>query len=662
MPDQAQESQPQTEQKPEETPKVSRTQLEKIWNGEVEGVLSGNDLITLHSAQSEHFESLWANGEENERFAMARHYSADQLKKIEAAHRSPISIPMIEHKYNTLLALQRANRTSYRVEARNDPNDEIKAELATIKMRDWEGICHFANIEDDVFPSGLGAAFGVSELFLDTDEMGNTIVNARELDYRNCVWDKNARTFEKKDGAFMAKLEGYYRFQIAEKYGKKVATEVVLGGFTNVGREKSSYFVRYDENGYSPLDVIYVITHYHKTHRKHYHVMFNDNQNMNGLGKQIVVAKYRRKIDADEKLRELQLPYLMAGIKPEGEVIAKTEERLDKYVFTYTTLLEYEETELEDFPFSLYFSFYYKDKSWTLIDLLKDPQKFNDKLFMQIDASIGLDVKGTKQMNVKNLADGESKESAVAKLNQPQEVIFTKSDAPAVQPVVTQGMKAEWFQLVTFFETLIEDLAGGASFEGLDKSQSKSGKAIEARAQLGRQLAFLFIDNMSRWKKDFGEKYLWWVAHFEDAERTVRVAGAALTKEMRAVLVQQGLFQESKTKPGTGYVTLNKEGYAQSYLKDANFELLVTEAQLSETDRQAKFQQMQGWLQLYGPQSVPPEVMAEFMDLDFTLKQKLINAAEQAQKMQQQLLATKVDQKQQEINVKKADVVRKGIE
>ena len=172
----------------------------------------------------------------------------------------------------------------------------------------------------------------------------------------------------------------------------------------------------------------------------------------------------------------------------------------------------------------------------------------------------------------------------------------------------------------------------------------------------GQLVAELFIDNLMRWKTYVGEVILDWIGKYETGKRTMKVSGESLDPKMKELLQQQGLFQPSTRDDGQGYVSMNVEGNQSSYLKDAKFELLVTEGELTESDRNQKLAQLAAYQQITGA-PVPPEVLLQYMPMDFSLKTKLIQAFQQQQQMAQQQQAKEDNLEQQKVDVKKAQVL-----
>jgi len=117
--------------------------------------LSASDLESFHDQIINYFKQKWTEGEENERFQKGHHWSDAHETKIENQNRIPYSFSVMATKLNTIKATQKQARTQFKVSAKVDPNDEIKAELATLMLRDDEKGSKFKYLESEVFDSGL---------------------------------------------------------------------------------------------------------------------------------------------------------------------------------------------------------------------------------------------------------------------------------------------------------------------------------------------------------------------------------------------------------------------------------------------------------------------------------------------------------------------------
>lgn len=599
-------------------------------------------LIQLIDSNWDYFDDLWTSGEENERFMRYENWTDDEKKKIEAQGRQAYSIGVGTSKINKLLVEQRKSRTSFRVEATSDPEDEIKAELATYRLKDFETRSKFRYKESDIFDSGVGAKYGVGAFRIGKDKFGNDIIYYEDVDYRDFMWDKNAKTYEKNDSVFQCEFYKYYRYQLQQMFPKKEIKRAGEDTSLKYGRAKESFYVQFGEN--ADLDILTLFTMYIKTYRKFYQVVFDGE----------IVGEFSKRSDAKKEIRRLNLPYINRGIEtPRSSIIPDQKEYFDCYKFTYNETLDYEETEWTEYPYSIYQSLSFKNHVWCLMDAVKDPQMFFDRLIAQIDYQFGKAIKNAYELVTPNLEDGWDYNKALEALEDGKPIAVIAPNTLVGIP--DKNVNVQFFQMANIMADVITEILGGKSFHGLTESKSESGRAIRLKQAEGQMVAAIFIDNLKRWKSDVGSKALYFHSLYDTAERTFKVHGASLTPEMMQVLQGQGLYAPSNVKPGIGYLTINKQSAPISYLDDFHYELVVTEAELSDTQREQKYAELMLYNEIF-PGTLTPEVVLEFMSMEYSLKQKLIqNFNSQAQMMQ----ALEQAVQQLELKDKQVDIMAK---
>ena len=624
--------------------------------------ISYSDLVQLHTNILPTFSPSWERGDENERYIKYQHWSKKQKADIEKT-RQAYSFALIANKINTICALQRNTRTGFRVDAAQDPADDVKAELATIEMKDFERRVSFKYVESETFAQGVGVDYGAVEVYLDSDEDYNTVVMCRPLDYKLVIWDANARDYLLRDALFIAKRRPRYRKDMREEYGAIVDRISVGDAFSTSDRLVYNYFINVSKSGNTDYDLISEVTHYQRVKRTYFCALFDDYLNLNGKMGSRAVGKYRTRKEAEEKILEMKVPYLSIGQRPgASEIIRKVEDKLDKYVFTYVGILAYEETDLDadQCPLIVYRAFHLLDDWWTMTDLLKDPQVFLDRLLSQIDYSLGTDVKNAYEINIEALAQNETPESAQRKITKSGGTVFKRGPERVVYPIESVGAKQEYFQLAAIMQNFVEDLAGGRSFSGLKDQSNESGKAIALKQSQGQLVAELFIDNLMRWKGHVGQVVLDWIGIYQTAERTVKVAGDSLDEQMKALLIENKVYEQSKNKPGTGFAYINQKGNPDSYLKDARLELVISEGELTEIDADQKLNQLLAYQKITGA-PLPPEVVLQFIKMDSSLKNKIREAYQAQAQQQQQQVKQVMDMEREKLNIEKAKVLQDGI-
>lgn len=273
--------------------------------------LSHTQLMELHSAVSGKFEQWWREGERNERRWMGDNWDESQRAKIRRQKRQAYSLAILASKLRYISATQKQLRTSYIIEPISDPNDEIKAQLATLQMRAVENRSNSKYVDSQTFESGLAIKYGVRRVGLDTSSVIPRI-KSYSVDWKNFVWDLNSREYDiKKDSLWCAEVEKLPRIWLEGVYGKEVISDITGSAesasvFT--GRSKISYFVNFQKDAglAQPYDIISLFKHYHKAIRTFYYVVFPDTANFHNLNSP-VVGKFKSENEANMRLRELNL-------------------------------------------------------------------------------------------------------------------------------------------------------------------------------------------------------------------------------------------------------------------------------------------------------------------------------------------------------------------
>lgn len=638
---------------------------------EIKAPLQLSDLLLFIDTAYPKFDEKWKDAARNEEIWLGNNFTDKQRKAIKAQGRQPISISQASTKLRRIVGIQESQRTEFNILAAQDPNDEVKAELAKLQVHACEKRSKFPNLETEVFASAIGVVYGVSKMDLDhTDVYPRVMV--KKIPYNNFMWDSNSKEFDiSEDALWACELEKEYRVQIEKEYPNIKVAQVAAGQQgTFQGREKIPYYVQKasQDERVNDYDILGKFTFYIKSPRKIYYVIFPDSEKLNGLTS-VVEGKYDSKEEANERLRELNIPYLLQGLPIEGSVESRDIVGYDKYVFTYNKLLEYEKTKLERFPYDVCFGVKFEEKFVSFMTYLRDPQLFYDRFIMQIDYAMGKDNKSASELNVNALAEEETSTSALNKIEQGK-TILKKGYEKAFEWVESKGASPQWLQMVDLLSVILEDLSGGAQFQAKSNA-GDSGIKVQQLVAQGSLQAKPFLDNLRRWKVNVGKNILWWLQHYETAEDVIRVQGGALSDEMIALLQKNGIYAPSQMSKGGGFLTINKEGNELSYLADSSFELEVSEEALSDSEKHAKFLiaseqekadpiflQSNSWRKykislLDIPQEIRHNILQE---IDEAQKQQQ-QAQQMAMQAQQQQNADKLNIEQQRINTEKAKII-----
>lgn len=608
-------------------------------------------LIQLVNTNLPYFQSLWENAKENERYNRGRSWTDKEQRDIESQGRNAYSIALVSSKLNIIKGEQKKNKTMWKVEASFDPNDEVKAHLATLRLKDIANQNNFQFVKNEIFDVGVGVAPVPVYICYEKDNDYNDTIRIKKLDYRDVIWDSNANDYEKNTAVFWAISQKVYRYQLEKDYGMELAKNVNAGQEFLFGRDKLDYFITFNKDGKRDLDIINKITHFHKVIRDYYLVIFQGE----------VVHEARSKKEADEYLKMLLIPYLNAPFPepPPYSIVKAPREKIDKYVYTYSEILEYEELPYDKAPVSLYSCFSLYNENWTMTDLLKDAQKFLDRLIAQIDYSFGVDVKNGFTIDVTKLDKSEDPDKVIDKIKEGD--LIKTNGSQAIEPIPSSGANPQWQGMAGIMQSIIEDIGGGRSFQGLQEGNAESGRAILAKQQQGELITSLFSHNLIRFEKDLGEKILMLEQYNTNTDYTIKVHGGALDERIIQLLQQEQMYQPSVINEGTGYIKMNG---LMNWLNNSRYELVVSYEVLTDSEREKRLNELL-MLEQMRPGVIPTEIFLEYLPMEWSLKNKIIKSIQQQQMMQQELQNREIqkedaelDLKQQKINTDKAKVLQ----
>lgn len=554
--------------------------------------LTHTEITELHLESLPLFEEAWKRGKRNERYKQGMHWTPEEVESIRDQYRQPYSISLMNHKINNILSTQRQSRTSVMVSA--PPEYGMHAEIATSILRNKERTEDLPRIESDVFESGLSVCFGAAEI-IPTAAGGEVKTTVKKRDYLDVFWDGSSRDYNLADALFIAVGETFRRESVEKKYGK----------ISSYGHPLFTHSFYRDENGGSlrgGKETVRLVSHYTRTLRREYLLLFNDHKGISGLKNGIYGGKYLSRHEAERSLREFTSLYLERDLEPPmSEILPVDGEVITKYLLTGGEIVDVTELPISSIPVAVYCPFRFENRFWSLADLLVEPQIFLDRVFMQIDYSLGRDVKNVYQGNVHALAESETPETALRKAERTGGIIWTRTGEEVFRPLKVSGVNPQYFQLAAVMQGFIEDLAGGRSFHGLSEYSNESGKAIMAKQKQGMLAAGLVLDNLRRWKCSLGEKLLEATLQYEGEEAVAAAAG-----QMKGETVEGGGL------PSAGELIMMDR------------EIVVTEAPLSNDEKAEKLEQLVSLNNLY-PGSVPIEVLLNYMNLDRAEREAIVN-------------------------------------
>ena len=542
--------------------------------------LSAADLVNTHSGHMTYFDDLWARGKENELYLRGKNLSGKQEDDYYNQGRIPFPNAATADKLQRIISTERNSRTNIKAIAKN-PKSEIIAEILNFRLKRVREDSEMDYTRSEIFTSGVSAMYGVGEITVGYNKKGRKVIKIDKVDYQNMIWDSNARRYDKADGTFMAKRKKVYRLDIKRDYGKEIAEQINISD-SYWGRKINNYWGIPNQSGERDYDVIILFEHYQKVLRDFYYVIFKGQ----------IVSKETSSKDANEILRMLKMPYLASGQEvPRATVVKKVEDGFDKYTFVQNAILEYEQTDLEDYPFEIYQAFNFEDEIWCMTDILKPKNKFMDKLISQVDYAFGIDVKQPAEIVEPWLHEGISIEEAQRRYKEGELVPVNRPGA--LNLMKGRGANPEWVKVYEILKQDLTEYSGGPIFSGVQPGlQRESKEAVAMKLKQQELIANLFVDNLQRWELGLFKKTLWFLEKYDDEETIIRTEGGNLSPEMLQILQENGIYVASDNFPGVGYIVLNQTGKEGSYLKDYDVNLELSEENTADSQRQMEWGRM----------------------------------------------------------------------
>lgn len=542
--------------------------------------IQASDLVSMHEGHISYFEELHNRGQENELYLRGTNLSAKQINDYYVQDRIPFPNAITADKLNRIISSQRNSRTSVKAEA-TKPDKEINAELLTLRFKKVEKDSSLDDVGSEIFTSGVAVCYGVAKIATKYDRMGNLIVYVGDVDYQNFIFDSNASTYEKEKASFMAERIPASRRDIRRDYGDKIADNISSND-TLWGRRVNQYWGIEDKYGHREDDMIILFEHYQKMLRQKYYVIVNGQ----------LVTKENSNREAEEILRMLKVPYLSTGMElPRMDIVPHTDDGFDRYIFAHNAILEYEETDLEDFPYSIYQAFNFKGQIWTMTDILKPQNKFMDKITSQIDFAFGKDLKDAVEIITPWLEEGYTFEDAVKMYKEGIPIPVLRPNA--VNFPKQRGINPQWLTVYDVLKQNLTEYSGGALFSGVQPGLQREAKeSIAMKLKQQELIATLFTDNLRRWKRDLFKKVIWFLRKYDSEEQIIKVHGGSLTPGMLELLKQHKIYTPSQINPGAGYITLKPKDNQLTYLDTADVDIQIVEESISDSQKAYQFEQM----------------------------------------------------------------------
>jgi hypothetical protein len=569
------------------------------------------------------FTPKWKTGRRNSEIYGLEHYTPEERQAIEDKKRIAYQIDRTSHAVNTLLGAQRNARFDIFFNSR-EQGDEVRAELYNAVWKYFGDLYDFEHTESDVFQDGIVSTYGIFGTYMDRTRTVTGDLKVCRVPFDDVLWDTNFRQYNLEDAGWMSRFKYYRRNALVVRNPdkaeliNKISTERRWSG----AKDLKELYIKKEQ------DIIGVHEFYERSYKNIYLI------SVDGELGQIQTA-YKTEEEAGMEIQKATEIFNMAQLsgqvqpgqqmpmmKPEPysvSTIMKTETVLNA-VLTETT-----EFPMGRFPYKPFFCYFHDGEFWSVVDRLKSPQTFLNRMFIQADHWIGTMAKGSLWIDPRSSKD-EKKKIAEA-WGKTGGIVETKYEPKILS---SPGPAPQLFSMIDRIEVAMEDSMGGANQLGYKQTASESGRAVLARLQQAGLDNFVPLDNMRRTKAELGMDIAWYLSNEITAPRVLKIIGDKMSMD---IMAQGGLgqfFSQDKNKKNVGYVEINTQ--PENSLEGLEVDIVVDEAGHSPTKNSATLNTLAD-LGKSGVLTVPPppEVVIELSDLPQSLKQVWLASIEQAQ-------------------------------
>ncbi len=587
----------------------------------------------MRNVVAQKFNQIWDDAEENARFYRMLQYSADQLRKATSQNRVPYVLDYVTNPMNTYLGDQRDQRADI-VYLPVEQGDEVKVELlnavkdATLRRN------KFLFIESDIFQDGLIKKTGV--LGYEWTDIRNPLGELRlfRIPHRQLTWDLSNRDYELSMGQWASRTRLYPRKELIRRKPeyKKEIENLEFNADDLVDLKLSTTYLKdiIDRD----LGVVALSEFYEKTYKVRYFLVDKESGD-------IEESYYNSQKEADKAIKNMMQIYEQKtapmfeqqgiqappppsyAVKPHSIQAILKSEVSQSIVFT-----DEEETNLPDFPYDKYHPYFDEGEWWSAMDLFKDPQRFINKSFSQIDHQMSSGSKGLLMISDK-IAPAQAKQIRDMWSKTGGMVEGIPNPSENVHFIPPTGFDARLLSAMELAVANVEKKAGGSNFMGQAEGADEAASAIRQRIMRASASSFIIFDNLTRWKQSVGEKIAWYLTTYMTASQKVRIEGEELTK-----LAQEKFPDWFKGNNKYGFLDINTTPI--NTIEGIKVDVIVDEAKHSVTKNQAVLEQL-GKMMQASPvfaSTIPPEMVLELTDLPASKKIQYMGALQEAKQLE----------------------------
>jgi len=589
----------------------------------------------------EELEQLYLRGKENARYYRGQNWTAEDLTKhYDQGFYHAYSIPLIAVKLNRILSIQRDNRFDAKARGRGQ-EDELTAEVINYILKYVDDINMFKWVESEVFQDGLCKLYGVLKVTKDTTFNPLGEISLTKIPYDQFYYDTNAIRYNLEDAVFMGEYKWismdnakvlYPDFDFEKQGDTSVENYLTTSWSKQAQMDYSKMYHGYSEPKIVDwLDekkrTVKICEHYEKEWTQKYLVKnFKTGDFLPFDSKKQADEYIMTQIQGEMKAASSQPNYSKIFTDEDFGVIPKYLPTWHKVLFTGTTLISKEVHPYYTPPYFRYCALFDDGKFWTLTDLAKDPQKAYDRMMSMIDKSTAKNIKGNNYTVIPaRLHPTETQDMTALGNDLTSGGKLIRAVAhDAIAPINKFNDIRVESGLATTYQSLIEDLLGGRSFQGLDSPVRQTATEVISLERNASQTGLLFSDNLARWKQSVFTYVVELIKDIYTPERTIRIIGEVSSKKIQDTFTSKGIYTPSELYQGeVGYLNLSK---LPKPIDQCELDIVIDNVANGKLDKDEKFQQIMALNQISinaGYPPIPYTLLLQYSKLDPTIKNEL---------------------------------------
>ncbi|GEM_PF-3721216 len=608
------------------------------------------EIIDYNSRMLDEFKEIYQEAQKNIEAVYGEHWTKQQKIKFSEQGRIPLNMPLLFPKIQSLLGFEKENREQFEVNPQGE-EDELTCEIINMLLRHVEMSDvpkRYEFTKSDIYADANIGAYGACEIYIETDESKNNVARLRQIPYNEILFDLNFTDYEMNTCRRWQHHYHCYLDDLVKEFPEREEEfSKIEEDFNNQDvfpmREKIFDYYADDKEG-SGRKIVKRIRDWKRVNASVYVLTdLTNNERYEAMTK--AEAMEVRDEIIRNSLSDLGEITELSDLK--GMSLSREDFEIEK---TFKELIEYTEIagntlitppqylEVDECLITIYFSIFLNGKFFTPVSITRGLQEFMDRLFSQLDYSIGIDSKGGAEVNVELIAEeyNDVEEIKIAYVN--GGLVFKNGQGNLINPIQRSGANSQYFVIFEMLFKILEDGYGSANAQGKSAGEAQSGRAISQLLQVAQIMTNNYLDNLRRFDLQVGRKLVKVMKKYYDYDFTIAVQGDAMSQKVMEAMESNQLYKQSLLKEGKGWLIYNKDNPNVKPIADTSLVMSVTKVNSrideKEITRATLIQlQQQGY-------AIPLEAVIETMPLKATMKQKIIDHNNQIQMKKEQLART----------------------